>query len=141
MFVFGDHFWLIDALVDNSLFQYGLDRICLVRGHFGKLYFVVVPTTVMVVFNVGCLIFSIIQLSQAWNQHLRQSTFLDYVKFLGKMTAFQSLQWIFGIVYYFVSSPVVGLTFVCDGIENSAQTIIRPPVVSTSSSLSALSLA
>ena len=36
---------------------------------------------------------------------------LNCVKFLGKMSAFQSLQWIFGIVYYFVSSPVVGMIF------------------------------
>ena len=104
-------FWLLDALVDDTLFQYGRNRICLMAGDFGQLYFVVVPTTIMVVFNAGGLIFSLIQLSQAWNKPLDQRSFFDYVKFLGKMTAFQSFQWIFGIVYYLASSPVAGMIF------------------------------
>ena len=65
----------------------------------------------MVVFNAGCLIFSIIQLSRAWDQRLDKKSFFDYVKFMGKMTVFQSLQWVFGIVYYFASSPIAGMVF------------------------------
>ena len=104
-------FWLLDSFVDDSLFRYGRNRICLLSGNFGKLYLVVVPTTIMVVFNAGCLIFSIIQLSRAWDQRLDKKSFFDYVKFMGKMTVFQSLQWVFGIVYYFASSPIAGMVF------------------------------
>ena len=96
--------WAYDFFVDNTFFQYGKNEMCILTGKNGKLYFVVIPTTMMVILNFGSTIFAVIQYGQTMNQLIDRNAFLKLLKFLSKLVVLQSIQWVFGIVFYFTSS-------------------------------------
>ena len=103
--------WCFDHFVSDSFFAYGLNESCLVNGGGGRLYFVVVPTAMMIVVTMGTIAFSVVQFLAANNKLVDREIFAKFLKFLGKLVAFQSVQWILGIVLYFTLSQVCKYVF------------------------------
>ena len=97
-----------DYLADDLIFQYGRQKICLMTGRKGQLYFVIVPTGLMVVANVASVIFSCVQLKLA---DVNGTAVRVFVKFLGNMVAFQSIQYALGFVLYFRWSEALKMVF------------------------------
>ena len=102
---------IYDALVDDSFFKYGKKEICLISGKLGQRYFIIIPTGFMVLINVFSVIFSCAQLRAVWETISKEKVSLKLVKFLGNMVVFQSVQYIFGVVYYLTSNDVIKIVF------------------------------
>ena len=103
--------WAYDQFVDDSLVIYGQNEICLLSGKMGRIYFVVVPAVIMVTLNTGSLFFSIFQFKKLFEDKSSQIVWTRLVSFLGKLIVLQSLQWVFGIVYFFTESSAAGHAF------------------------------
>ena len=102
---------LYDTLAKETFFEYGRKSLCLMSGRNGQLFFVIVPTGVMVVNNIICVIFSCIQLKLALNSQFKDNYFRIFTKFLRNMVAFQSLQYILGISLYLWGNHCVKIVF------------------------------
>ena len=103
--------WCVEEFYDASALHYGLNEMCIISGKWGRLYFVVVPATIMVLTNFAALIFSLFQFVRLSDQPLDQAQILKLAKFLGKLIVFQSIQWIFGVIFYFSENSVVKFLF------------------------------
>ena len=102
---------LYDSLVNDSFFSYGKKGICLISGKDGQRYFIIVPTGFMVLANVFSVIFSCVQLRAIWQTISKESLSLKLVRFLGNMVVFQSVQYIFGVIYHLSSNDVIKNVF------------------------------
>ena len=80
-------------------------------GRRGQLYLVVIPASVMLAFNMFSVTFSAANLAKAWDRPLDVLTLLKLVKFLGKMVAFQSIEHLFGVLFFFSSNAAIKLAF------------------------------
>ena len=94
-------FWAYEKYMETAFFVYGRERDCLMTGEGGRLYFIVVPASIMVVMNLFCMVFSIFQFRHFFNNQASHNMAGKFMGFLGKLIVFQSMQWIFGIVHYF----------------------------------------
>ena len=103
--------WAYEQYIDDSLVSYGQKEVCHLTGKMGRLYFVAVPAGIMVILNTGSILFSTCQFIKLFDEKKSQIVWKQFVIFLGKLVVLQSLQWIFGIVYYFTSSTTVGHIF------------------------------
>ena len=90
-------FWCHDTFIDAGIFGYGMNEDCLLTGYYGKLYSLVVPTTVAVATNIGVLVMLFIQ----FRSLIEDATGRMLLTFMGRLVVFQSSQWIFGVVYFF----------------------------------------
>ena len=105
-------FGVYEFALDNDIFGYGDNEICFVTKQKALLYTLVVPTSVTVGANIlttiisACLMFSISK-NHPRNTYLAQSI----INFLGRLLAFQSVQWVVGLGCYFSSNQVVGFLF------------------------------
>ena len=107
--------WIFDTYVDSSMIGYGINGFCYVSGSDGLLYFVVIPTSAVVLLNVITLIYSsfhFLRVVTAARGNLSASMILLF-KFMAKLVAVQMLQWIFGLLYHFVPKETVGIVFEC----------------------------
>ena len=102
---------VFDSLAEDSFLRYGENEICLLSGRRGQFYFVVIPTLVMLTANVGSLLVSAVYLKKIWNEPLNKTNVLRLIKFLGKMAIFQSVQFVFGVLYYFSPSDPLKMIF------------------------------
>ena len=110
--------WLYDSFIDSSIIGYGLHEICLITGQRGKMYLLVIPTAGIVLLNIGIGMFSLHQYNNLVKE--KAKTGKQFLKFLGRLTAFQSTQWIFGILYYFTGNQYFKYNFeICVAFEGS----------------------
>ena len=102
-----------ERLSGDPLFSFGEQRVCLMIKGKGVLYLVIVPTVVTLVLNIGSTLYSVVSLySLSQSQPLNRESFLSrLLLFLGRMISFQSIQWIFGLVYYLTNNEIVGFLF------------------------------
>ena len=84
--------WCVERFYVASAVHYGLNEMCIISGKWGRLYFVVVPVSVMVLANFATMIFSVYQFVQLSDQPLDRARISKLAKFLGKLIVFQSIQ-------------------------------------------------
>ena len=102
-------FWSYDTYLDGSFFVYGKNEICLMAGKNAVLYLIVVPTTTIVVFNAGLIIYCIMQYLHLMDKKPKMGK--NLLKFLARLMAVQTSQWGFGIVYYFTGNITMQYVF------------------------------
>ena len=101
----------VGKFYDDSLVRYGKDDHCLLAGRFGQLYFLVLPSILMVVVNVGSVVFSLVQFCYLWDKPLDTKMLAHLTKVFARLMAFQSVQFVFGILYFFTGNDVIKLFF------------------------------
>ena len=93
--------WLYDYLNSKLFFSFGLNGICKATSNIGILYLIVIPGIVSIIINLLCLIFSIFHYNTILSGGLKKDISVKLISFIIKLVVVQSLQWIFGIAYYF----------------------------------------
>ena len=100
-------FWAYDTFVD-SFFGYGVNQFCLMTKGRGVLYALIIPTAVIVVFNLGLIIFCLVQYVRIQDNQPKLTK--NLLIFLARLMALQSVQWGLGVVYYFTRNDGVEFT-------------------------------
>ena len=105
-------FGIYEFALDGDMFGYGCAEICFITKPQALLYALVLPTSVTVGANILTTIISVclmllISKNYSGNITLAQSI----LNFLGRLLAFQSVQWVVGLAYYFSKNEVVGFIF------------------------------
>ena len=105
--------WKYDHSKGGQYIGYGYKGLCYVTKKWGLLYTIVVPNIIACISNLLCSCYSIHQFMKVIsNVHRNTSKILCMLSnFLKKLMAFQMLQWIFGLLYYFVPNEIVGFVF------------------------------
>ena len=107
--------WWFDTYVDGSVIQYGRSGFCFIGGSEGWLFFIVIPVSVAVFFNLITLVYSsfhYLKVVLAARRKVNISLRLLF-HFMAKMTALQMFQWICGLLFYFNRNKYVGLVLEC----------------------------
>ena len=100
-------FWAYDTFVD-SFFGYGVNQFCLMTKGQAMLYALIIPTAVIVVFNLGLIIFCLVQYVRIQDNQPKLTK--NLLIFLARLMALQSVQWGLGVVYYFTRNDGVEFT-------------------------------
>ena len=102
---------VVEFALGKSVFGYGVNGMCFVTERQAILYSVVVPISLAVGMNVVSTITSVALL---WSITQEEHSFLTASTILGsfcRLISFQSLQWIFGLVYFIDFNLVVSYIF------------------------------
>ena len=102
-------FWSYDTYLDANFFVYGRNEICLMAGRKAVLYLIVVPTTTIVVFNAGLIIYCVTQYLRMMDKRPKMGK--NLLTFLARLMALQTSQWGFGIAYYFTENITMQYIF------------------------------
>ena len=103
--------WCIEQFSHESPMHYGLEGYCMLTGERGRLFFIALPASIVVTIGVGNLVFSLIQFVKLRDKPMDKEGFFALVKFLMKLIVFQSLQWIFGVIFFFTANSTSKFIF------------------------------
>ena len=103
--------WCLQEFHGGFSIHYGSNEYCMLTGELGRLYFMAIPATILVAVSLGNLAFSVFQFINLRDQPLNKDGFYSLLKFLSRLIMYQSLQWIFGVIYYFTESTMAQFTF------------------------------
>ena len=101
--------WCYDHYVDNSFVGYGMDINCLIAGDEAKGYLVILPISVMCLYSIGTVLFSLFHYVSLMRSDSSKSKKL--VIFVGRLIVFQSTQWVFGVIFYFTNDEIIRYLF------------------------------
>ena len=93
---------------DPSFFGYGQDEVCFVTKSAAQLWFVVVPTAATVFINIISTLFSLLLIwNITKNNELNFGSAESLLGYLCRLLAYQSIQWVFGLIYYLNTDLIV----------------------------------
>ena len=101
-------FWFYDTYID-AVFGYGEYGHCLVTGQLAVKYALVIPSSVMVLFNFGLILFCVILFVQLIENS--SDVRKKLVIFLSRLITLQTCQWAFGLAHYFSEEIALGYIF------------------------------
>ena len=96
---------------EESFFGYG-DGVCFATTRNSQLFFVVIPT------GITTLVNSLMSITSVWlmwqithDMHDNNASAHSLLAYLFRLLVFQSIQWLFGLIYFFCHNQAVGLIF------------------------------
>ena len=102
----------VDFATDHAIFGYGMNDICFVTKPKAVFLAVVVPTAITVIINIlTTLMSTLLMIDISKHGSVSIGSVKSILTYLGRLMAFQSIQWVFGLIYYWLSNQIARFIF------------------------------
>ena len=109
---FGVTVVILEIATEHRFFGYGVDETCFVSGERALFYSVFIPTAITVGINVlttGISTFLMYRLTMEQGKTI--GSVRSVFGYFCRLLAFQSIQWLFGLIYYMTDNMVISYFF------------------------------